>query len=119
MTKEDAKKQLFQDLKVTIIVAAVSFVIFIISAIANLGDFRDILFAEGVFIGIIILPLGAILSGYCIGGFLYGFKWLTGLTKNRAGIILGMLFFILAQPVGMVVLAIRIIKDIFTIAKAQ
>lgn len=119
MTKADAKKQLFQDLKVTIIVAAIALVFCIISAITDLGGFREMVFSEGVFIGIIAIPLGSLLSGYCVGGFLYGFKWLTGLTKNRAGLILGILFFILAQPVGMVVLAIRIIKDIFTLAKAQ
>ena len=119
MTKENAKQQLFQDLKVTIIIATVTFVFLIISAITNLAGFREILFGEGVLTGIIALPLASILFGYCIGGFLYGFRWLVELTHHRAGIILGIIFFILAQPVGMVVLAIRIIKDIFALAKAQ
>lgn len=119
MTKQQAKAKLFKDCKITLITAAITFIFLVIAVITDLQDFRSTVFEEGVFLGIIAMPLASLLMGYCVGGFVTGVRWLYGLSKNRVGIILAVIYWILAQPVGMVVLAIYLIRDIFALTKAE
>lgn len=116
--KEQAKRQLIQDLRLCVIIAVVTFVIFLIGIIGNINGLREDAFSEGVFTGIVGLILAPLLLGVSISGWVMGVRWLAPRFPDW-GFIKWMIIFFIAGPIGCIlVFPITIIRDIIAYSKA-
>lgn len=113
--KQQAKKQLFGDLRMYGIATGIILVIFMIGQITNLGNFRDIFSASGTseLENWIAVILAALFAGYIICSIGVGFKFLALLLSEKISSVLlrGLIILFCCEIVGMILLPLRIISN--------